>query len=49
MTSNQSTCKRFCSFWAKVLPDTPKVTDVIEAYFASVRDLSFEGRKGIGL
>ena len=27
---------------AKVLPNTPKVTDVIEAYFASLRDLSFE-------
>ena len=42
MTSDQSTCNRFCSFWAKVLHNTPKVTDVIEAYFASLRDLSFE-------
>ena len=44
MTSNQSTCKRFCSFWAKVLPNTPKGNDVIESYFASVRDLSFESQ-----
>ena len=26
----------------QVLPNTPKITDVIEAYFASLRDLSFE-------
>ena len=25
-----------------LLPNTAKVTDVIEAYFASLRDLSFE-------
>ena len=25
-----------------MLPNTPKVTEVIEAYFASLRDLSFE-------
>ena len=37
MTSN-----RFCSFWANVFHNTPKVTDVIETYFASLRDLSFQ-------
>ena len=42
MTSNWSPCNRFCSFWAKVLPNTQKVTDVMEAYFASLRDLSLE-------
>ena len=42
MTSDYSTCNRFGSFGAKVLPNTPKVPDVIKAYFASLRDLSFE-------
>ena len=42
MTSNLSTCNIFCSFWAKVLPNTPKVLYVIEAYFASLGDLLLE-------
>ena len=28
--------------YAKLLPNTPKSKDVIEAYFASLTDLSFE-------